>query len=261
MLFAVVLLVLGSLAPVGVAAAPSEASLDAAEAMALTRINAERVDRGHVKLRLDSRLAALARERAVYMAANDILSHTHAGGQAVWDMMSAQGITWYRAGEIIAYNTSSSLTTSAATAVSSWMHSAPHKAIAMSSDYNYVGFGVAVSTTTGRRYWAGVFLKGPDRTGAWSKILSVTKSAISSTQSKVVIRWDGADTRLSVLTAGFKVFDIQRRLDGGAWYDYGTRTTKSTTRHWTRGHTWEFRVRAMDKNGNWGSWKSVTVRP
>jgi uncharacterized protein YkwD len=243
------------------AAAPAEATLVAAEGVATTKINEQRVDRGLVKLRVDSRLAALARERAVYMAENDIFSHTHAGGQAVWDLMSANGITWYGAGEIIAYNTTSSLSSSAAGAVKQWMASPPHKAIIVSKSYNYFGVGVAVSPNTGRRYWAGVFLKGPDRTGAWAKITSTTKKSISATRSKVTFRWTGGDTQLQVLTSGFHSYQFQRRMDGGPWYDYGTTTKTTMTRTWIRGSVYEFRVRARDRNGNWSSWKTVKVRP
>jgi uncharacterized protein YkwD len=251
-----------SVSPMAVAAAgPTDAQLDTAEMRAFDRINAERAERGITPLRGWTPLFDLARERSDYMAETDVLSHTHAGGKAVWDMMSDRDITWYGAGEIIAYNGTSNLNSSASGAVSQWMHSSGHKAIAMSSSYNYVGFGLAISPETGRRYWTGVFLKGPDHTGAWAKILSVSKSPISATESKVTIRWDGDDVRLPTLTAGFKWFDIQRSLDGGEWHDYGTRTSTHTVRTWTRGHTWVFRVRAMDKAGNWGSWKYVTVRP
>ena len=36
------------------------------------------------------------------------------------------------------------------------MASPSHKAIIMSTGYNYVGFGLAISAATGKRYWAGV---------------------------------------------------------------------------------------------------------
>lgn len=261
--FFLLLVLVASLAPVAVvSAAASEAQLDAAEATVLSKLNAERAARGLVTLRVDSRLADLARERAVYMAEQDVLSHTHAGGLAVWDMMTAAGITWYRAGEIIAYNGTTSLNSSAAGAASQWMHSAPHKAIAMSKDYNYVGFGLAISEATGRRYWAGVYLKGPDRTGAWAKILSVSKSTLDSQKARVTIRWDGDDVKLQVGTSGFQYFNFQARIDGGAWSDYGTYPTKtSTARDWWRGHVYEFRLRSRDRAGNWGPFQTVTIRP
>ncbi len=260
-LFGVALLVLAVLAPAAVLAAdPSESSLKTAEASALTKINKQRTDRGLVKLRLDPRIAALARERAVYMASTDVLSHVHAGGLAVWDMMSAAGIEWYGAGEIIEYNTTASLTGSATTAVNGWLGSPPHKSIMLSTKYNYIGMGMAVSPSTGRRYWAGVFLTGPDRTGAWTRMGSVSKHATSATKSRVTIHWSGADTKLQTLTSGFRYFQTQRRVDDKAWFDYGTTTKTSTTRSWTRGHVWQFRVRARDKAGNWGGWKVVTLK-
>ena len=194
------------------------------------------------------------------MAEHDLLSHTHAGGQAVWDLMSAQGITWYGAGEIIAYNSTSKLTSSATTAVKGWLGSPPHKAIMLSTQYNYFGLGLAVSPTTGRRYWAGVFLKGPDRTGAWSKLGTVSKHTVSSTKIEgdhplVRRRHQAPGPDLGLLD-----FQTQRRVDGGEWYDYGTTTRTSVTKTWTRGHVTEFRVRARDKAGNWGSWKTVKIR-
>lgn len=256
------LLLVAVLAPGAAAVSmPSETAVASAEASALAGINAQRTSRGLVALRLDGRVAALARERAVYMAENDLLSHTHAGGLAVWDLMTAQGITWYGAGEIIALNTTTDPTASAAAAVKAWLGSAPHRAIMLSTQYNYVGFGLAVSPATGRRYWAGVFLRGPDRTGGWARIASVSKTATSASTSRVTIRWTGGDTKLQVLTAGFRTYQIQRRLDGGPWRAYADTTGTSVTKSWPRGHVIEFRVRAGDKAGNWGSWRSVKVKP
>ncbi len=265
--FAFVVLLIGGLMPAAaLAEAPvsttvNAASLSAADQKAFDLINDQRTSRGLVRLRIDARLVTLANDRAVYMAQNDLLSHTHAGGKAVWDLMSDRGIVWYGAGEIIAYNTTSNVLSSAAGAVSQWLHSAPHKAIMLSTQYNYMAFGLAISSVTGRRYWAGVFLKGPDRTAAWVHMTSVSKYSISATKARVTLRWTGGDVRLQVLTAGFRAFDIQRRVDGGRWFDYGWTKRTSTTRTWTRGHVWQFRVRALDMAGNWSSWVYRTVRP
>jgi len=89
---------------------------------------------------------------------------------------------------------------------------------------------------------------------------SVSKSSVDSGRVKVTVRWTGADTKLQVLTSGFRTYQVQKSVDGGAWYDYGTRTTPSLSRTWARGHTVVVRVRARDGAGNWGSWKSVIVR-
>ena len=55
------------------------------------------------------------------------------------------------AGEIIAWNMSSPVSTSAETAIDQWMHSAGHKAQILSTQHNYAGVGVAVDG--GRTYW------------------------------------------------------------------------------------------------------------
>lgn len=246
------------------AAVPASAGLDAAvtsaESAALTYANYQRTSRGLVRLRLDSRLQTIAHERAETMASEDELSHDQADGSNVFDLLSAAGITRYRAGEIIAWNTSSTYTASAKSAIAQWIKSSGHRAILLSSDYNYVAFGMAVSPDSGRRYWAGVFIKGPDRTGAWSKLSTPVKTAYTSSRTKVTFRWTGADTRLQVLTSGLRSFETQRRVYGGEWASYGTTKATSMTTSWARGHTYEFRVRAVDWAGNWGSWKSVVVK-
>ena len=175
-------------------------------------------------------------------------------------MMTKAGITWYGAGEIIAWNTASDLAYSTGMAVQGWMDSAPHKAILLSKDYNYVGFGLAVSPTTGKRYWAGVYMKGPDRTAAWVKLAGVKTSVVSSTSMKVEITWSGGDSRLQVLTSGLKYYQMQKRRVGGEWYTYDPQTSTTLSRGWARGATWEFRIRARDKVGNWGPWITTTVK-
>jgi len=241
-------------------AATTSSEIDAAEATALSLINEQRANGGLVALRLDSRLATIAGKRAAYMASTGVFSHTQNDGTTAFSMISDAGITWYGAGEIIAWHSGTDIQGSAAYAVQSWMGSDGHRAIIMSNDYNYVGFGLAVASN-GRRYWAGVFLKGPDRTGAWASIGSVGKSTAAAGKVRVTLHWSGADTRLQVLTAGLRDFSAQGRWVGGPWVDYGTLSTTSMTRDWLKGTTYQFRVRARDKNGNWGGWQYVTVKP
>ena len=122
------------------------------------------------------------------------------------------------------------------------------------------GYTVAIASN-GRRYWAGVFLKGPDRTPATAAIKSVSRNVLDARRTRVVVRWGGADRRLQVLTSGLRYFQMQRRVNGRAWYTYPITTSTSMTRRWVRGNTIEFRVRARDKAGNWGTWKTVTIKP
>jgi len=237
----------------------SASAISAAERSVLTLTNRRRTSAGLVGLRWDSRLAELARDRAAYMARTGEFSHTQANGTDVFDMIVSAGIKWYGAGEIIAWNTAAALDYSAAFAVQGWMGSPTHRSIVMSSGYNYVGFGLAISSS-GKRYWAGVYLKGPDRTGAWAKMVTVVKTNLDRTYLRISLRWAGNDTRLQVLTSGFRYFQVQRRRNGGYWYDYGTMTSTHMARKWYRNSTYELRVRSRDKAGNWGAWVVTVIK-
>jgi uncharacterized protein YkwD len=255
------ILVVG-LAPAAIAADTTDVSgsaISAAEKSVLTLTNRRRVAAGLVSLRWDSRLANLARDRAAYMAATGEFSHTQSNGTDVFDMIVDAGIKWYGAGEIIAWNTAAALDYSAAFAVQGWMGSPTHRSIVMSKGYNYVGFGLAISSS-GKRYWAGVYLKGPDRTGAWAKVAGVSKANLDRRYVRVTVRWAGGDIRLQVLTSGLRYYQIQRRRNNGGWYNYGTTTSTRLTRRWYRNSTYEFRVRSRDRAGNWGSWVVRTIK-
>jgi hypothetical protein len=237
-----------------------DAARAAAEQHALDLTNRRRTDRGLIRLRPDPRLTELARERAQYMATTGEFSHTQSGGTTVFDMISESNIRWYAAGEIIAWNTAGPLDYSAEFAVQGWMGSPSHRAILLSDDYNYVGFGVAVAAD-GTRYWAGVYLRGPDRTRPWVKPGTWSKVNLDRTYARVTVRWSGGDIRLQVLTSGLRYYQTQRSRDGGPWYDYGTTTGSHITRRWLRGHTYVLRIRSRDRAGNWSGWVTKTVVP
>jgi uncharacterized protein YkwD len=254
-------LVVGLAPSVGAADADvGDAAKTSAERYVLAATNRIRNARGLIALRLDARLTELARERAGYMARTGEFSHTQSGGTDVFDMITASSIRWYAAGEIIAWNTAGPLDYSADFAVRGWMGSPSHRAIVVSDDYNYVGFGVAVAAD-GTRYWAGVYLRGPDRTGGWARVRSWSKVNVNSGYARVTIRWSGGDTRLQVLTSGLRYYQTQRRRDGGAWYDYGTTSSPYLVRRWMRGHRYEFRVRSRDRAGNWSGWSTRVIVP
>ena len=263
LLVVLAIVLLGAVIPASASATTSISAdtISAAERSVLDLTNARRTNAGLVKLRADARLFALARERATYMAQTDTFSHIQADGTTVFNLMSDASIAWYGAGEIIAWNTAAALDYSASFAVKAWMDSTPHRDIILSKDYNYAGFGLAISPATGKRYWVGVYLKGPDRTGAWAKVASVGKTVVDSTRSKVTVKWRGNDTRLQVLTSGLRYYQFQTRKDGGTWSSTTTTTSTYFTRTWSRGHTYEVRIRARDKVYNWGAWTRVTVKP
>jgi uncharacterized protein YkwD len=238
----------------------SAAARASAERKAFDLTNLRRASRGLVYLRLDPRLTELARERAQYMASTGRFSHTQANGTDVFDMIQSAGIRWYAAGEIIAWNTAGPLDYSAQFAVQGWMGSPSHKAIVLSDDYNYVGFGLAIADD-GTRYWAGVYLRGPDRSGGYVRPGGFSTTPITSRIVRGTVTWSGRDLRLQVLTAGHRDFQVQWRRVGYAWNNLGTTTSTKLTKWWRRGLAYEVRIRERDRKGNWGRWAVKTLRP
>ena len=258
-LIAVLLLV--SLAGPAAAAIPpfDLATLAHAEASLVTRVNSERSARGLIALRLDPDAVAIARQRAETMAATDVMSHKNPDGSDVFDAIVAAGIPWFGAGEVLVWNSWPTETDSTTQAVAAWFGSPPHATILLSSNYNYAGFGAAVSPVSGKRYYAGVILKRTDRTAAWAKAGSTSQRIVGASKTRVTVRWTGGDPRLQVLTAGLRDYEVQRRVLGGSWRALGYRTTTSVTETLPRARTYEYRIRARDKVGNRGAWSTITV--
>jgi uncharacterized protein YkwD len=230
-----------------------------AEAIILKKMNYERTKRGLIALRLDTRIAAIARDRSEYQARTGDADHTQ-GSYKVFDFIQQAGIKWYAAGEIIAQNRYyPSIEDSAAAAIRGWLNSDTHRSIMLSKGYNYVGFGYAMNSSNQRRYWTGVYLKGPDRTKPWAEIGSISKQRDGS-YIKVSLHWSGADRRLQVLTSGFRYFQIQRRRAGGDWLtSWPTTTSTGRTVRWYPGPDVEIRVRSRDRAGNWSNWDYATI--
>jgi uncharacterized protein YkwD len=260
---------LASIAPI--ASATDDLTVGQAEAKVATLLNQQRTDIGRIVLRIDSRLSAIARARSEDMATKGYFSHQQPDGDWAWDLMTAAGIKWYGAGEIIAWNTWGSLSDSATSASKQWHDSSAHYALLTSADYNYFGVGLAVDAN-GKKLWTVVFMKGPDRTGAKARFRTtsnVAPNAISTasgdgTRKYVTIKWSGSDVKLQVLTAGLKYFQVQIRRAG----HYDWRDTKSSTtstymvRHLLKGQVYQFRIRAKDKAGNYGRWSATLwIRP
>ena len=248
-------LILPAAVPTVVSASGDQSS---AEAIILKKMNYERTKRGLVALRLDTRIAAIARNRSEYQAETGDADHTQ-GSRKVFDFIQSAGITWYAAGEIIAQNRYyPTISESAAAAIRGWLGSSTHRSILLSKGYNYVGFGYAMNSGNQRRYWTGVYLKGPDRTKPWVEIDGVSKTNVGGGYYRVTIRFSGADRRLQVLTSGFRYFQIQRRTPGGSWHTFPVTTNDYKRVRWKHG-TKEVRVRSRDRAGNWSSWDYVKI--
>jgi uncharacterized protein YkwD len=235
----------------------TDAVLRQAELDLVSLTNRKRAARDLVALRIDPDLMSIARDRAEVMAANDVMSHTEPNGQKVFDRIRAAGLTWYAAGEIIAWN-NYPMEYSPAEAIRAWMASPGHKAIMISTGYNYVGFGAAESAN-GKMYYAGVFLKERDETGAWAKFRTPAKTVLDANRTRVTIRWSGGDTRLQVLTSGLRYYQVERRRDGVEYWTGRITTATRQSMTWTRGASYEVRIRALDRAGNWGGWRTIRI--
>lgn len=236
------------------------ATLTAMESAMVSALNADRTDHGLVPVRVDPRLMAIARARSDDMVANGYFSHTQPDGRNVFDILTAQHITWFNAGEILATN-NYPMDVTVSTANRQWVNSPGHYAIIMSTDYNYVGVGLSIDPATGNKLWTAVYLKGPDRTSAKATVYTPRVVARpTATTRRVKLVWTGYDPRLQVLTSGLRSYAVQRRADGGTW----TTVLSSTTSRYTYvtlrlGHRYEFRVLARDRASNPGTWVTRAI--
>jgi uncharacterized protein YkwD len=240
-----------------------DAALSAAESAMVSALNADRTALGLVPVRVDPRLMAVARARSVDMVEKDYFSHTQPDGRNVFAILTEQAITWYTAGEIIAWN-NYPMDSTVSAANRQWMASPGHKAIITSANYNYVGVGLALEPDTGKKVWTAVYLKGPDRTAAKVSAYTPRISAGSTAATRSVkVAWTGYDPRLQVLTSGLRSYALQRRVDGGTWTTIASSTTvRATTQTLVVGHRYEFRISARDWAGNRSPWvtKAVDLR-
>ena len=114
-------------------------------------VNSERAAQGLMALQKDSRLAALAQQKAEDMAKNQYFSHTSPTYGSAFDMLKAAGYSYKTAGENIAMGQKS-----AASVMDGWMHSSGHRANILHTSYEKIGVGYAVSVD-GMPYWVQIF--------------------------------------------------------------------------------------------------------
>ena len=245
-----------------VAAAPADRLADAVQTQAgrdlVLLTNSQRTAQGLVALRMDPDLMAIARARAEVMAREDVMGHAEPDGRTVIDRLTAANVTSYGFGEILAWNNYPTVQLSIRESIRVWMASPSHRTIMLSDDYNYIGYGAAVSAS-GKWYYAGVFVKQADKTVPWARLGAVSIRPVDVGHVRVTVRWSGGDIRLQVLTSGLRYFQIERRTVGGGWRSWVTTTATARSATFTRGVDQQVRVRARDRAGNWGAWRTISI--
>ncbi|MEM3555034.1 MAG: RHS repeat-associated core domain-containing protein, partial [Candidatus Micrarchaeaceae archaeon] len=74
-----------------------------------------------------------------------------------------------------------------------------------------------------------------------------------STDPEIVVEWSGEDS-----TSGLAAYDVQVRVDGGAWQDWRVGVTGTSGVYvGILGHTYAFRSRGHDRAGNVEGWPAV----
>jgi uncharacterized protein YkwD len=248
------LAVLGLAAVAGPVAASPESD---GAARILARINSDRVAAGLVAYRVDSRLAALAGNRATWMAVNDRMSHQSFGG-AVYDAIAARGVTAYSSGEAVGSTNAGVGVAAADYLYPLWIASPEHHDLIFSSAFNYIGVGLAYRQASNETFASLVFAESPDHSNPVAQLTS--GKAVGQT---VTFTWSGRDGALQSHTAGLRDFDVQYRVDAGPWRTIRTHTTATKLVLGARpaGHTYSIRVRDRDRRNNLSSWTAArTVR-
>jgi uncharacterized protein YkwD len=139
------------------AAAAQSPSADK-ESYLLKAINDQRAAAGLAPVQLSSSLTDLARSRSSDMAVRNYFSHTTPEGTNFLSMLGSRGIPYKFAGEILARNNYPD-NQAAATAMSSYLNSTPHKAIIMDPRYTLVGVGYAKSSSDTMHYFTVIFVQ------------------------------------------------------------------------------------------------------
>jgi uncharacterized protein YkwD len=236
-------------------AAPASAATSAstAEAMIIGWVNTDRAAAGLAPLRGDSDLAYIAGVRASRMASSNTMSHSVGGN--ISSQLAYRDVQWYRYGETIGWSSASFPVDSARAIYRAWMGSSSHRALLMSTRFNYIGLGLAYRSSNGRTFGSALMTESLDHTRAVARIKTAGRSG-----DDVAWSWGGYDPRLQTHTAGLRDFDVQYRVDSGTWRWLRDNTTGTSIllRDRARGHYYDIRVRATDRRGNVGKWTAAS---
>ena len=251
----ILILALTMIAFVAVPATPARATVGEAEAETLLIgwINEARVGRGLAPLVAWQGIRSVADARASQMAATNTLSHTAAGDLV--SQLRTGGVAWFGFGEAIGYAVAGSTSDDARSLYQMWQGSPSHWGLLMSDAFNYIGIGVKDRPEDSRTFASVVLTESLDHSGPSARIRMASRMG-----HDVRWTWSGADRRLQTRTAGLRDFDVQYRVNGGAWKTIRNDTTATslTLRGRPGGRTYSLRIRATDRRGNVGAWTNAS---
>ena len=223
-------------------------TVSSAERSVVGWINAARSSRGLVPLRIDLKLESISGLRASRMASANVMSHTVGGNLS--SQLNAYRVPWFSYGEDIGWSTATWPAGSASSIFLAWMNSPAHRAIILSTRFNYVGVGLAARNSGRKTFASAVFAETTDRTRAIARVTSHTRSG-----DTVRWTWSGYDPRLQTHTAGLAYYDVLYRNNYGGWYTLRNNTTQTSLSLANRPPgSYAIKVRAMDRRGNVGAW-------
>ena len=243
------LLLTTGLGPLGHASSVRAGTAESMESQLLASINSYRTARGLRPYYLHWQLIDLAGDRAAIMAANNTLSHTIAG--CLPCQLASRSIQHYSDGEAIGETGLPWGSQAAASLFNAWKASSAHWDILMSATYNYVGIGVAYNATYRTTYASIVMTEAIDQSRPWSRMTSAHASGTTAAWT-----WTGGDTLLQTHTSGLRSYDVQYRVDSGAWATIRTGTTGSSLTFPSRphGHWYGLRVLSRDNGAYVSLW-------
>ncbi len=233
------------------------------EKQVLMMVNQYRAKHGLAPLRMDYHVRKVARDRSRDMRDKNYFAHGSPTGQSAGTMMHNRGIKHWGWGENIGRISFLGWGDTNRGMVDGWKGSSGHNRLLLTREYNYVGVGIARNSSVA--YYTMVFVKQPDHTppkaGMVASSTGITVASAGSGTRAVTVKWWGNDRPLQQYTAGLKGFNAQKWTKSGSkTYRYIT-TSRQMTVNLAKG-THKFRVKAVDKRGNRGSWRfplKVTV--
>jgi hypothetical protein len=132
------------------------------------------------------------------------------------------------------------------------MNSSAHRALILSSRFNYIGVGLAYRSSNRKTFSSAVFAETSDHTKAVGRVSRRSRSG-----DDIRWTWSGYDPRLQTHTAGLRDFDVRYRVGYGTWRLLRNNTTSTSLYLSNRpSGSYAIRVRATDRRGNVGAWSS-----